>query len=65
MNKLKRKNGSQISPYIAAKIRYELGISTKKPINQKNCSNDYWNEVVEIIGASNGISKSKIKSIVR
>jgi hypothetical protein len=55
MNKLKRKNGSQISPYIAAKIRYELGISTKKPINQ----------IVEIIGASNGISKSKIKSIVR
>lgn len=56
MAKLYRNNSSEISPCIIAQIRFALGISKKQPKNRKKCSNDYWNEVVEIIAKTNKIT---------
>lgn len=41
--------GKQISPCIAAKARYALNNERNKPTNQKRCSKDYWNKVIETL----------------
>ena len=46
--KIYRKNGSEISPCIIAQVRFALGITHKKPKNNKTCSENYWNEVALI-----------------
>ena len=57
-----RENGSQISPCIITKARYALGVTNRIPTNQKKCSLNYWEEVVEIIGTSYNI---KLLTITR
>jgi hypothetical protein len=54
-----RINGSQFSPCIISKVRYTLGISKTKPINNKTCSTIYWNEAVTIVAKYNKIRKFK------
>ena len=56
MPKLYRNSGGEISPCIIAQVRFALGISKRHPINKKKCSDDYWNEVVEIIAITNKIT---------
>jgi hypothetical protein len=65
MTKMKRKNGSNISPCIISQVKYELGLKKVKPINNKKCSNEYWNEIVKIIAEHNSVSKEKYNSILR
>ena len=49
MAKFYRKNGSEISPCIIAKVKYKLGVTSKIPKNKKICSDKYWNEVVKMV----------------
>ncbi|WP_297514115.1 hypothetical protein [Flavobacterium sp.] len=65
MSKFERKNGSEISPCILSQIKFALGLKSKKPLNNKKCSNEYWNEVVEIIAEKHKISKEKYNSILK
>ncbi len=65
MSKLKRKNGAEISPCIISQVRYELNLKDSKPINNKKCSNQYWNEAVKIIAYKHKISKEKYNSILK
>jgi hypothetical protein len=38
---------TQISPCIAAKAKFALNLTKKKPANIKTCSYDYWCNVIE------------------
>lgn len=65
MPKFKRKNGSEISPCILSQIKFALGLKTTKPINNKKCSNEYWNEILILVAAKNHITPDKYKSILK
>ena len=65
MEKLRRKNCSEISQCIISQVRYELRLKNQKPKNIKKCSNQYWNEVVDIVAKLNSIDKEKYKAILR
>jgi hypothetical protein len=61
----------QISPCIAAKAKYALNLSQKKPTNNKRCSYKYWVHVIETLDSLNNLSpiivdsaKKKFKSLV-
>ncbi len=60
---IKDKNGIQLSPCICAKVRFEFGLTTKKPDNKKRCTKKYWERVVEEIGIQNNINWKKINEI--
>jgi len=44
---------TQISPCIASKAKYALGIKTKIPSNKKNCSVYYWQRTINRIAELN------------
>jgi hypothetical protein len=62
---------TQISPCIAAKAKFALNLTKKKPSNTKTCSYDYWCNVIEAFSSQNNLSgkpaeeaKKKFKSLV-
>ena len=44
-------NGKQIAPCIAAKARFALGITLRKPSNVKPCSENYWQRAIDTLCA--------------
>ena len=46
----------QIAPCIASKARFALGITHKKPSNNKTCSYNYWSKVVETLATEKSVS---------
>ncbi|OQP60369.1 hypothetical protein A3860_33865 [Niastella vici] len=43
-------NGKQLSPCIVAKVRHALGLTNKRPTNNKRCHPDYWERTCGEIG---------------
>ena len=43
-------DGKQISPCIASKAKYALGLKKVEPNNCKSCSRFYWEKTVKRIG---------------
>lgn len=39
----------QIAPCIISKARFALGAKTIKPANQKPCSQNYWDKVIDTL----------------
>ena len=63
---------TQISPCIAAKAKFALNLTKKKPSNTKTCSYDYWCKVIETFASQNNLSdntaeeaKNKFKSLIK
>lgn len=63
---------TQISPCIAAKAKFALILTKKKPSNTKTCSYDYWCNVIETFASQNNLSsktaeeaKNKFKSLIK
>ena len=46
----------QISPCIAAKAKFALNLTKKKPTNIKPCSFQYWRKVIESLSSQNNLS---------
>lgn len=49
---------TQISPCIAAKAKYALGLTSKKPSNNETCSHDYWLRVIKTFANKHNVSNS-------
>jgi hypothetical protein len=63
---------TQISPCIAAKAKFALNLTKKKPTNTKKCSYNYWGKVIKTFSSQNNLSaktaeeaKNKFKSLVK
>ena len=63
---------TQISPCIAAKAKFALNLTDKKPSNTKTCSYDYWCNVIETFAHHNNLAdkaaeqaKNKFKSLIK
>jgi hypothetical protein len=63
---------TQISPCIAAKAKFALNLTKKKPSNTKTCSYDYWCKAIETFSSQNNLSgknaeeaKNKFKSLIK
>jgi hypothetical protein len=63
---------TQISPCIAAKAKFALNLTKKKPSNTKTCSYDYWCNVIETFSSKNNLSgktaeevKNKFKFLIK
>lgn len=63
---------TQISPCIAAKAKFALNLTKKKPSNTKKSSYDYWCNVIETFASHNNLSnkaaeeaKNKFKSLIK
>lgn len=52
---------TQISPCIAAKAKFALNLSNKKPKNTKSCSYDYWCKVIQTISIQNNLSSKAVE----
>ena len=46
---------TQISPCVAAKAKFALDLTKKKPSNTKTCSYDYWFKVIETFASQNNL----------
>lgn len=57
-----RNNGAEISSCIISQVRFELRIKDLPARNNKTCSTEYWNEVVEVIGRFNNKSRREINN---
>lgn len=55
-------NNKQISPCIVSKAMYALGITSKKPTNNKKCSIVYWSIVVHHLGNMYNVSPTIIQN---
>lgn len=51
----------QISPCIAAKVKFALNLSKKSPLNTKKCSQSYWNRVIQTFPFKNKIPAKDIE----
>lgn len=49
---------TQISPCIAAKAKFALNLTKKKPSNIKTCSHEYWCKVIETFSSQYNISEN-------
>jgi hypothetical protein len=63
---------TQISPCIAAKVRYALSLNRNKPSNTKKCSYAYWLKVIETFSHRYDVAanvteeaKKKYKSLIK
>jgi hypothetical protein len=63
---------NQISPCIAAKAKFPLNLTKKKPSNTNTCTYNYWCNVIETFSSQNNLSgmtaeeaKNKIKSLIK
>ena len=61
-----------ISPCIAAKAKFALNLTEKKPGNNKTCSYEYWCNVIETFSTPKNLSgktteeaKNKFISLIR
>ena len=62
---------TQISPCIAAKAKFALNLTQKKPSNTIRCRYDYWCIVIETFASQNNLSgktaeeaKNKFNSLI-
>ncbi|WP_153797848.1 hypothetical protein [Foetidibacter luteolus] len=58
-------NGLEKIPSIISKAKYALGLKKEKPINQRKCSPEYWNEIVSEMGKYYKVPKDKIEKAKR
>jgi hypothetical protein len=58
-------NGLEKNPSIISKAKYALGLKKIKPINQKKCSGEYWNEIVTALGKYYKVPKDQIEKAKR
>ena len=54
-------DGVEISPCIASKAKFALGLPNKYLGNDKKCSVEYWNKVINFLGIQNQLSSERIK----
>ena len=54
-------DGKQISPCIASKAKYALGLKTIEPNNSKPCRPSYWEKTVQRIGELNRVDSENIE----
>jgi len=54
-------DGKQISPCIASKAKYPLGLKKVEPNNCKSCSRFYWEKTVKRIGELNRVDSENIE----
>ena len=55
---------TQISPCIAAKAKFALNITKKKPKNTKTCSYTYWCDVIETFSSQNNLSNKATEEAI-
>jgi hypothetical protein len=67
-----RETNTQISPCIAAKAKFALNITSKKPKNKKKCSYEYWCKVIQtfatqknIYAATSEHAKNQYKNLIK
>ena len=53
---------TQMSPCIAAKVKFALNLTKKKTSNTKTCSYDYWFKVIETFAAINNLSSKTVEA---
>ena len=63
---------TQTSPCIAAKAKFALNLTKKKPSNTKTFSYDYWSKVIETFASQNNLkdktleeAKNNFKSLIK
>ncbi len=63
---------TQISPCIAAKVKFALNLSQNKPSNIKKCSYNYWCKAIETFTSQNNLTdktveeaKNKFKLLIK
>ena len=54
----------EISPCIVAKAKWALGLTEKKPINKKTCSQEYWNGIIDHLANLHNLD-TKLKDQVK
>jgi len=65
MSNLRRKNGAETSPCILSQVKYALALKTSKPLNNKKCSAEYWNETVILVAEKNSIKFNEYQSLLK
>jgi len=62
----------QISPCIAAKAKFALHLTMKKPINTKTCSYAYWCSAIDYFSIKNNLTnnnaeeaKNRFKTLIK
>jgi hypothetical protein len=61
MPKIYNNRNSEIAPCIISKVKKALKLKEKEPNNTKNCSLEYWNEAVDIVGKINNCNSDTIR----
>ena len=51
----------QISPCVAAKVKFALNLTKKKPTNTKKCSHIYWCRVIKTFSFRNNLSVKAVE----
>lgn len=54
----------ELSPCIVSKAKYALGLKPTRPINNKLCSPEYWERVINILAKSNLLKKDQIAAAI-
>ncbi|HTN47181.1 MAG TPA: hypothetical protein VL098_12605 [Flavipsychrobacter sp.] len=60
-----RKNGASIAPCIISRVKVALDVPNQYKGNNKSCSDDYWNDVVYIVGTKHNVSTERINQALR
>ncbi len=58
-------NGLEKNPSIISKAKYALGMKKVKPVSQKKCSTEYWQEIVTALGKHYKVPKDQIEKAKR
>ncbi|GGB30250.1 hypothetical protein GCM10011500_53320 [Mucilaginibacter rubeus] len=54
----------QLSPCIVSKVKHALGLPNRHKGNNKRCSQKYWIDVCNEVGANHKCSQSKIENAI-
>jgi hypothetical protein len=54
--------GKEMSPCICSKVKYALGLKHIRPNNKKQCTQEYWNKIVDYFGKLESKNKEEIES---
>ena len=57
-------NKKELSPCIVSKAKYALGLKSIKPTNNKTCSLEYWEKVINTLAKSNSLKKDQIAAAI-
>lgn len=57
-------NQKELSPCIVSKAKYALGLKSIKPTNNKICSLEYWERVINTLAKSNLLTKEQIAAAI-